>query len=1045
VDTRPQMAAIAQDDVRVRPPFLPPGANVLDGLTEGDFGRTGRRREARVERADRLPGQTVDEQLEELDGIEQARPRQARARPVEPELRRQRRNTPGSQYAHHLLRRAPDLACATEVLDRARRDDAVERVVFIPEVERVHVLDDEPARVPFAGRSKSVRITDHRGLGGVFPVARHEVEIGCEDTARAARKPEDRPLGPGSDTQDLGLRMEGSEIREGPQRHRHFPVLPVLAAGREVSAESLQMRRVDIANDLAQLAIVEVLELAELVVPKRSRRPRVLQPAGASLVQSPVVADESLTDPQEWHTFLHELRTRELRRLPPGAETVLSAGAAGSWYFEWFEANYPTPVRRHIAVEAFSPRPEELPDGVEWLDRSAGDLTPVGDAEVDLVYAGQTLEHLWPEDVVGFLLESHRTLKPGGAVVLDSPNRRVTTATHWLQPEHTVEFTVSEITELLTAAGFSEVRVRGVWLAYDAVQHRYLPLETVEQSGDWPAERRVSEAADRPEDSFIWWAEATKNGAAPTPPRVAQLTEAAYDTYRTLSFRRFDHPVGDLEREGDDVVVRSVSGEHGFLITGPRAPMPAGRWTGLFRVGTEHDATADPREPVARVDVTVGLEPRVVAERTLTQEELPPDGQLREVALRFELGRTEFGVQFRVETLGRVPVTARARADVEASSHTLGLTAVDAPSPPATTPVVEEPPSPARRGGALVAIGRVVLWPLKRFFDPRFGGIAEQIGVTHDQVVAQLGHANARLEEGSGRLGGLEHHIAELRGAVDAQLETATEVAALVGESLTDLRNAVEDAVEEIRQPGRARARALVGAPIEELDPDTAALLDYADSHTGFAAQRLLWFNWPISLRHEEGDVKLANVNERIVEVPFVLRALAALPPTAKILDVGATESTLAVSLAALGFDVTAIDPRPYPLSHPRLRTVVGELESWETGDVFDAVICLSTLEHIGLGGYGDELVEAGDRRALGWIHAHTAPGGMLVLTAPYGKASTDAFQRTYDRDGLERLLADWSVEDLRIAEHDGEFAWSVEHGDPDGDEGVALVIARRP
>src|SRR5207249_9786836 len=95
---------------------------------------------------------------------------------------------------------------------------------------------------------------------------------------------------------------------------------------------------------------------------------------------------------------------------------------------------------------------------------------------------------------------------------------------------------------------------------------------------------------------------------------------------------------------------------------------------------------------------------------------------------------------------------------------------------------------------------------------------------------------------------------------------------------------------------------------VDELDGTTAALVNYATSHRGFAAQRNLWFNSPLSVIHEPGNVALANVNERIVEIPYAFRALASIAQGAKVLDVGASESMVSLSLASLGYEVTAID-----------------------------------------------------------------------------------------------------------------------------------------
>jgi SAM-dependent methyltransferase len=486
-----------------------------------------------------------------------------------------------------------------------------------------------------------------------------------------------------------------------------------------------------------------------------------------SLVNRPEPMEQSLRD-QDWNSFLHELRSRELRRLPRGAETVLSGGAAGAWYFDWFRSCYEKPIHRHIAVEAFSPEPEHLPAEVEWLARTLGDLTPVADSSVDLVYAGQTIEHLWPEDVAGFLLEAHRVLKPDGRIVLDSPNRRISTAITWLQPEHTVEFTVSEIKELLACAGFSDIEIRGVWLCYDSGQHRFLPLDSSDPDDDWPDNRRVEEAVERAEDSFIWWAEAQRGANAPDPPRVTELTQRSYDAYRAFRVRQLEVGVGRVEREGDDVLVRTTSGEAGFLVAGPHIPMRAGNWSALFRVGTEKGRTGGPAEPVVRIDVAVEPEGRVVAERFLTQDDLPPDGRLREVDLPFSLTRTEFGVQLRVQSLGRVPVKARLRTEVEGGSRTAGVVESAA--------AAETKPPDSESAGATVAIARPLLWPLKRFFDPRFGGIATQISVTHDHVVDELGAANARLDETNSKVARIDHEVAELRSTIENALEQVRDI-----------------------------------------------------------------------------------------------------------------------------------------------------------------------------------------------------------------------------------------------------------------------------
>ena len=119
-------------------------------------------------------------------------------------------------------------------------------------------------------------------------------------------------------------------------------------------------------------------------------------------------------------------------------------------------------------------------------------------------------------------------LAPGGKIAADSPNRLVTKKLGWEHPEHTVELTVEEIRELLGLAGFDDVEIRGVWLCYDPERDRVLPFDDLGRVAGWDAERRAAEAADRPEDSFVWWAEATACGAragprSAEPPRARGL------------------------------------------------------------------------------------------------------------------------------------------------------------------------------------------------------------------------------------------------------------------------------------------------------------------------------------------------------------------------------------------------------------------------------------------------------------------------------------------------------------------------------------------
>jgi SAM-dependent methyltransferase len=365
-----------------------------------------------------------------------------------------------------------------------------------------------------------------------------------------------------------------------------------------------------------------------------------------------------------------------------------------------------------------------------------------------------------------------------------------------------------------------------------------------------------------------------------------------------------------------------------------------------------------------------------------------------------------------------------------------------------------------RQTGIVRSFARALLWPFVRFFDPRFRGIAAQVSFSHDDLAQRLseiaGNAadqNRELAERfTAELVQLRGSIAEVERLTRAEIEMATDATTLMGEALDEVRQVGDETLELVRKIPNpddaitAYVERLSERKVEELDPAVANLLNHAESHRGFAAQRNLWFNSPISLSYEDGEVWVGAVNERIVELPYVLRALAGVPQGATVLDVGATESVVALLLASLGYEVTALDPRPYPLTHPGLEVVAAEVQDWKPERVFDAVVCLSTIEHIGLGAYGElEGAERADLLAMRQIRASTAPGGVLLLTTPFGEATTDSFTRVYDQADLDELLEGWSVEDFTIVRRENSTTWLIDE-DPsigDGAERVALVTAK--
>ncbi|MBH0781459.1 class I SAM-dependent methyltransferase [Nocardia bovistercoris] len=133
---------------------------------------------------------------------------------------------------------------------------------------------------------------------------------------------------------------------------------------------------------------------------------------------------------------------------------------------------------------------------------------PLDDASVDVVVNFQVIEHLW--DQGQFLRECLRVLRPGGELLISTPNRITFSPGRDtpLNPFHTRELNAAELTELLVEAGFRVERMIGVHhgptlKALDAAHGGSFIDAQIERAlagQPWPAELTADVAAVRIDD-----------------------------------------------------------------------------------------------------------------------------------------------------------------------------------------------------------------------------------------------------------------------------------------------------------------------------------------------------------------------------------------------------------------------------------------------------------------------------------------------------------------------------------------------------------------
>jgi len=303
--------------------------------------------------------------------------------------------------------------------------------------------------------------------------------------------------------------------------------------------------------------------------------------------------------------MIHAERGRLLRELPKGAKTICSAGCAGGWYFDWIAQEY-GPVDRHIGVELYSPQPADLPANVQWIQNSVANMVDVGSGSVDLLISGQNIEHLYYDDLIGFLRESNRVVRDGGHLCVDSPNRAITQDLGYIQPQHVLELSVPEAIALVEAAGFRIVDVFGIWNCADGLK-RY--ADVLSLSGD--VEQRRLSARTNPQTSFIWWIVAQKTG--PISPNLEEIVERiAVRSFQPFVAARFQKGVGRIHAiEGTATVIRLHPTDHGYAFFGPYIALTKGAYSVEFDV-----KFAGPGGSI-KFDVAADGGGRVLAEATI--------------------------------------------------------------------------------------------------------------------------------------------------------------------------------------------------------------------------------------------------------------------------------------------------------------------------------------------------------------------------------------------------------------------------------------------
>jgi SAM-dependent methyltransferase len=125
----------------------------------------------------------------------------------------------------------------------------------------------------------------------------------------------------------------------------------------------------------------------------------------------------------------------------------------------------PSEDRHELYQDDLSHSSVEVEGGrVSYRYHSMTDLSSYPSASFDMVYSGQSIEHITRAEAEQVLAEAHRVLRPGGVLALDTPNANVTRLQQaaFIDPDHKYEYRHAELAAMLRGHGFVIERALGI-------------------------------------------------------------------------------------------------------------------------------------------------------------------------------------------------------------------------------------------------------------------------------------------------------------------------------------------------------------------------------------------------------------------------------------------------------------------------------------------------------------------------------------------------------------------------------------------------------
>jgi len=240
---------------------------------------------------------------------------------------------------------------------------------------------------------------------------------------------------------------------------------------------------------------------------------------------------------------------------------------------------------------------------------------------------------------------------------------------------------------------------------------------------------------------------------------------------------------------------------------------------------------------------------------------------------------------------------------------------------------------------------------------------------------------------------------------------------------LEEAERTLRGAVETLEKTLLSCADHELGRQIDTLEEGFRLRVNQELGGEGKIGQAGLWFEPPVHVQLDREGPRIARVSPRILEQIFVHTHLPR--PPARLLDLGCGNSTNAIEMASLGFQVAGVDSRPMPVRHPNFTMIQSQLAELPFEDEsFDGAVALSTGEHIGLCFSTSADRDASEERTVAEVFRVLKRGGRLILSLPFGERAVMPVQRIYDRAQVDRLLHAFRIIERGYGVHERD-AWT--------------------